>query len=281
MDQNTLPEEILDDLRQMCDAEPSKKLCNLVKRFLRCKHRVGSGPVTIDVLAMLVAVSGEIKANVPAVVNPFSDTPWGTPLSVLRMDSKEVLCDGFWMGVGEGMMSHLVKVAMHNDEREAQEFDFRQIRLRNALPVRSETVTQGPLVVVPDELDEDDEDAEYFSENTVETLAKSEPETGEHHSTADVSATSFEDSDVETKDTSNPSGESVADPWALIGEGSIVWIEDGSEGEYLGRDAITGLLKVRVDGRHIGGGHSLYEEDTVRVAEAIPIEHDPVEVGVA
>lgn len=265
MDQDSLPEDILQELTQGCGGlEPSSKLRALVARFIRFKHNVGSGPVTTDVLAMLAAVAAEVRADPSLVRNPFADTPWGTPLTVYRMDSKEVLCNGFWMGVGEGLMAHLVKVAMHDDEREAQEFDYRQVRLRNELPVQP--AEQGPLVIVPDPVDEQPK-----AEETV-TMVSTDIESQNGAGVVENTDADIEDADVPPQDVK-------FDSWATVGEGSLVWMEDGGDGEFLGTDPTTGFLKVRVTGKHTGNKFSLYTPDQVRLAEAIPVEHDPVPVG--
>ncbi len=270
MDGNTLPEEVLNDLRMGCGMEPSVKLRNMVARFLNFLHRGTGGPVRYEVLAMLAAIANDVKYDSNPAANPFADTEWGTPLTVLRQDSKEVLCNGFWMGCGEGMMSHLVKVAMHDNEQEAQDFDFRQVRLRDELPVQMATKETGPIRVIPDPVEEDEP-----TQQEPAVISEEQPAAAAEHS----QSTTETNSEVEIEDTSIPPEVVEPSQWNNIGEGSLVWMEDGSDGEFLGVDSGTGFLKVRVDGKHTGNKYSLYAEDQVRIAEAIPVEHDPVEVG--
>lgn len=264
MDADSLPEEILSELIQGCGGnQPSAKLRAMVARFIRFKHNVSSGPVHTDVLAMLAAVAGEVMADPSLSENPFADTPWGTPLTVYRMDSKEVLCNGTWMGVGTGINAHLVKVAMHDDERESQEFDYRQVRLRKA--PQEQIATQGPIEVVPDPIEEHEQRI-------------GDTESGDTGNQS-IAPALEETSDVENEDTSAPLEQAQPSAWETVGEGSLVWMEDGSDGEFLGLDPLNGMLKVRVTGKHIGNRFSLYSPEQVRIAEAIPVEHQPVEIG--
>ncbi len=265
MDADSLPDDILSDLIQGCGGcQPSAKLRTLVARYIRFLHNGPGGPVRFEVLAMLAAVAGEVMSDPALPKNPFADTPWGTPLTVYRMDSKEVLCNGTWMGVGTGINAHLVKVAMHDDERESQEFDFRQVRLRN--PAQEPLKNNGPLEVVPDPVEIDEQEEEEASNGLPDATA------GQTQPTAE------ENSEVEIEDTSIPPEVVQPSLWSTVGEGSLVWMEDGSDGEFLGLD-MSGMLKVRVTGKHTGNRFSLYQPDQVRIAEAIPVEHDPVEIG--
>lgn len=255
MSSENLPEEILNDLRQMCGEEPSAELQSLVARFLRCKHRVTSGPVSVDVLAVLASVAQCVKEDAAAPANPFAELEAGTKLSVLRIDSNEIICDATFMSVGKGLHWNLVKVAMHDDEREAQEFDYRQIRLREApLPVQP---SQGPIVVVPDVPEKEEGPVSFPPEKPAErkeesTLPDAEPPEVNEEFDGD---------------------------WSKVDSGATVWLESGEEGIFLGLDEGTDFLKVRVPSRQSADRFSLFEADEVRLSVEIPVEHEPVDVG--
>lgn len=257
-----LPEEILADLTQLCGMEPSQKLKSVVASYLRGKHSIqGIDPrPNWDVIAMAAAMLRDVAADhTPKVVNPFAKCAYGTPLEVLRVDSKEVYCVGFWMAAGEGINGALVQVAMHDSEEEAGWFPHDQIRLRGAQPP-AQPPESGPIKIVfdPPEPKEESEPA----------LVTGTPE-------ADLD----DDEAVETPSTGETEADSTA--WSDIEHGAAVWMEDGCEGEFVGLDAMTGGLKVRVKGKHVGHQFSSYLPDQVCLAEEIPVEHDPVDVGYA
>jgi len=256
MDQVELPDEIMHDLRQMCGEDPSAELRLLVARFLRCKHRVTSGPVSVDVLAVLASVAQCVKEDAAPPANPFAGTAVGTKLSVMRIDSNEVICDATFMSVGQGLHCNLVKVAMHDDEREPQEFDYRQIRLREA-PLLVQPTSQGPIEVIPDVPEKEEEQTSVPPEQPAERKEES----------------TFPDEEV-VESAKEFDGE-----WAKVDSGVTVWLESGEEGIFLGLDEGTDFLKVRVPSRQSADRFSLFEADEVRLAVEIPVEHEPVDVG--
>ncbi len=260
-----LPVEILEDLTQMCGGVPSPRLQRIVEGYLRSLHSLVGGPPNPHVLALACAICRDVNAAPKPVVNPFAGTPRGTPLEVLRVDSKEVYGVGFLMSVGEGVNGALVQVAMFDSEEEAAWFPFDQVRLRDKKPaVIKPSAPQAPIVVIPDapEVEEPEtvlkEQSAKLDENTIDADEEDE------------------DSHVDDSVTLAPDAD---DAWLLVEDGKQVWMEDGREGEFRGIDKPTGLLRVSINGVHQGNKFSLYLPDQVRMAEEIPVEHDPVDVG--
>ena len=239
-----------DTLLQICQRELPETLTADYVLWRAAWERVKSGPMSAELLIAL-AIKHDCVTVKAVVVSDWTRVPIGSPVQIFKpFNLNEHYADGTFHGVGEGLQTGLIHVAVFCDLDNVNPYPERRIRLKGEMPKAEEPKKPIPVdATQPIELELVDEE-----------LAKLEPP--------------------------EDLGEAIvpkSGDWACVAVGTAVDVDTGSGmfvGEFVGvgADKNLGAVAVRIPSLHKGRGKNArkfgwYEEDNVVVRKTtLPIE---------
>lgn len=239
-----------DTLLQICQQELPESLKSEYEVLRAAWDRVKSGPVAVELLIALAMKHGCVTVKA-VVVSDWTRVPIGSPVQIFKpFNLNEHYADGTFQGVGEGLQTGLIQVAVFGDLDNVNPYPERRIKLKGEMPKLEEPKKPIPVDATQPEVLES-VDTELDKLESVEELGEAViPETGD---------------------------------WSGVAVGTAVDVDTGSGvfvGEFVGvgADENLGAIAVRIPSLHKGRKKTdrkfgWYEEDSVVVRRmTLPIE---------
>ena len=239
-----------DTLLQICQQDLPVSLTAEYELLRAAWERVKSGPMSAELLIALAIKHGCVTVKA-VVVSDWTRVPIDAPVQIFKaFNLSEHYADGTFQGVGEGLQTGMIKVAVFGDVDNINLYPERRIRLKGEMPKVEEPKKPIPV-----------------------------------DATQPVEAVPVE-SELDKLDLAEDLGEAVeakGGDWAGVAVGTPVDVDTGSGmfvGEFVGvgADENLGAVAVRIPSLHKGKGKSArkfgwYEEDSVVVRRTtLPIE---------
>lgn len=239
-----------DTLLQICQRDLPESLTSEYELVRAAWERVKSGPMSADLLIGLALRHGCVTVKA-SVVSDWTGVAIGSPVQIFKpFNLNEHYADGTFQGVGEGLQTGLILVAVFGDMDNVNPYPERRIRLKGEMP-KADSLPKKPIPV--------DATQPVVLEPVDVELAK-----------------------LEAPEDLGEAVEAKAGDWAGVAVGTPVDVDTGSgifAGEFVGVGAEEnlGAVAVRIPSLHKGKGKSRkfgwYEEDSVVVRRlTLPIE---------